>query len=170
MNVTANYKDYPLAKEDAQMVTRQCHKTIKKITNDIQQFQFNTAISQLMTLVNTVLKHGLTKDMAETMTKMIAPFTPFIAESIWEGFGHTQSVHNEPWPTFDDALTVDDECTVVIQINGKVRDKCLVKRGADDDSLIKMAQTQEKIQQLMDNKTIVKTIVVPDRLINFVVK
>ncbi|MBL6722907.1 MAG: leucine--tRNA ligase [Candidatus Margulisbacteria bacterium] len=169
-NVTANYKDYPLAKEDAQMVTRQCHKTIKKITNDIQQFQFNTAISQLMTLVNTVLKHGLTKDMAETMTKMIAPFAPFIAESIWEGFGHTQSVHNEPWPTFDDALTVDDECTVVIQINGKVRDKCLVKRGADDDSLIKMAQTQEKIQQLMDNKTIVKTIVVPDRLINFVVK
>ena len=169
-NFTVNYSHYPIKPAHELELKKQCHKAIKKMTQDIQQFQFNTAISQLMELVNTISKYGTTKATAEIMAKLIAPFAPFIADDIWENLGHTTSIHIEKWPTFDPSLTIDDECTIVIQVNGKVRDKLITNRSTHKDKLTELALTKENIKKHINNKTVIKTIVVPDRLVNFVVK
>ena len=167
-NVTANYVDFPVKNEE--QLKKQTHKVIKKITEDINNFQFNTAISQLMELLNTIGKIGTTLETAKIMTLLIAPFAPFIAENIWELLGHKQSVHLESWPTFDQTLTIDEEITMVIQVNGKVRDKISVARNSNKESLTELALTQENVKKHINGKEVVKTIVVPERLINFVVK
>ena len=167
-NVTANYLDHPTKNEDA--LNKQTHKIIKKVTQDITNFQFNTAISQLMELINFISKVGTNKKTAETMTKLIAPFAPFIAESIWESFGYKSSIHIEPWPTFDNKLTIDNEITMVIQVNGKVRDKINIPRETEKEELTQLALSNNNVKRHIENKTVIKTIVVPERLINFVVK
>jgi leucyl-tRNA synthetase len=156
--------------DDALTLKKHCHKAIEKITHDISNFQFNTAISQLMELINTIAKIGTNQETAETMTKLIAPFAPFIAESIWETLGYSHSIHQESWPTFSKALTIDDEITIVIQVNGKVRDKIISNRTTKKDALTELARSKENVKKHIENKEIVKTIVVPERLINFVVK
>jgi len=169
-NYTVNHKDFPVKEEDALALKKHCHKAIEKITHDISNFQFNTAISQLMELINTIAKIGTNQETAKTMTKLIAPFAPFIAESIWETFGYSHSIHQESWPTFSKTLTIDDEITIVIQVNGKVRDKMISNRATKKDALTELALSKENVKKHIENKEIVKTIVVPERLINFVVK
>ncbi len=169
-NYTVNHKDFPVKEEDALDLKKHCHKAIEKITHDISNFQFNTAISQLMELINTIAKIGTNEETAETMTKLIAPFAPFIAESIWESLGYSHSIHQESWPTFSKTLTIDDEITIVIQVNGKVRDKMISNRTTKKDALTELALSKENVKKHIENKEIVKTIVVPERLINFVVK
>ncbi len=169
-NVTANYNEFPIQSNEEATITKQLHKAIKKITSDIENFQFNTAISQLMELVNGIQKHGTTKTVAITMVKLIAPMAPFIAESCWEVLGETTSVHDASWPTYDKTLVVDQEITMVIQINGKVRDKLLTSRSISEDALKSLALNQESVKKHLEKKEIIKTIVVKERLINFVVK
>ncbi len=167
-NTTVNHSKFPV--KDPKNLKKQTHKVIKKMTNDIKNFQFNTAISQLMSLMNTIGKIGTTKETAEIMTKLIAPFAPFIADAIWEDLGHTSSIHQESWPAYEDALTIDDEITIAIQVNGKIRDKITVSRDTSNEALTTSALAQENVKKHIDNKELVKTIVVPERLINFVVK
>ena len=169
-NVTANYNEFPIQKNEETTITKQLHKAIKKITNDIENFQFNTAISQLMELVNIIQKHGTKKDIALTMVKLIAPMAPFIAENCWEILGETTSVHEAKWPTYDETLVIDQEITMVVQINGKVRDKLITSRSISEDALKSLALNQESVKRHLEKKEIIKTIVVKERLINFVVK
>ena len=169
-NYTVNYDHYPLKPENHLQLKKQCHKAIQKITQDIENFQFNTAISQLMELINTISKIGTNKSIAETMTKLISPFAPFIAESIWEALGHSTSIHLERWPTYDKSLTIDDEITIVIQVNGKVRDKLITNRNTSGDALTQLALKKDNVKKHMEQKKVIKTIIVPERLINFVVK
>ncbi|MGC6367617.1 MAG: leucine--tRNA ligase [Candidatus Marinamargulisbacteria bacterium] len=169
-NAVCNFTDLPLkAGEDANL-TKALHKVIKKMTSDIEQFQFNTAISQLMELLNTIQKIGTTKEVAITMTKLIAPFAPFLAEDCWAKLTQEGSVHNTEWPIFDDALTIDDEIVMVVQVNGKVRDKLQIARTISEDELKSLALQQDSVKKHVSEKEIVKTIVVKERLINFVVK
>lgn len=169
-NYTVNHKDFPVKEENTLALKKHCHKAIEKITHDISNFQFNTAISQLMELINAIAKIGTNQETAETMTKLIAPFAPFIAESIWETFGYTHSIHQESWPTFSKQLTVDDEITIVIQVNGKIREKIISNRSTKKEALTKIALSMDNVKKHIKDKEIVKTVVVPERLINFVVK
>jgi leucyl-tRNA synthetase len=169
-NFTVNFECYPITQPNELRLQKQCHKAIKKITNDIKNFQFNTAISQLMTLTNTISAIGTTKETSEIMAKLIAPFAPFIAERIWNDLGHSGSIHMEDWPTHDESLIIDDECTIAIQVNGKVRDTLHVTRETPKNDVISLALEKENIKKYTLEKEIIKTIVIPDRLINFVVK
>ena len=169
-NVTANYNQFPVSKENEQELKKQLHKVIKKMTSDIKNFQFNTAISQLMELINLIQKVGTTKETAITMVKLIAPFAPFIAEDCWKLLNQENSVHSADWPEFKEELTVDNDITIVVQVNGKVRDKLNTSRSIDEDQLKLIALNQDNVKKHIENKEIIKTIVVKERLINFVVK
>ena len=169
-NVTANYGEFPVSKENELELNRQLHKVIKKMTSDIKNFQFNTAVSQLMELINHIQKIGTTKETAITMVKLIAPFAPFIAEDCWRILDQESSVHNADWPGFDEELTVDNDVTIVVQVNGKVRDKLNTSRSIAEDQLKLLALDQDNVKKYIENKEIIKTIVVKERLINFVVK
>ncbi|MGA0242402.1 MAG: leucine--tRNA ligase, partial [Candidatus Marinamargulisbacteria bacterium] len=169
-NVCANYTNYPLKENGADLLHKTLHKVIKKVTNDIKQFQFNTAISQLMTLVNTIQKTGTTLETARIMSQLIAPFAPFLADHCWTLLNGEGSVHSTSWPQYNDELTIDDDITMVIQVNGKVRDKLTIARSISEDALTLLALEQPNVQHHVSDKQIVKTIFVKHRLINFVVK
>lgn len=147
------------------------HKTIKKVTKDTNSLDFNTAISQMMILVNELYKiEKLPRAIWEALILMLAPYVPHLAEELWTMAGHKPSVANQNWPEYREELTVDDEVEVVIQINGKVRAKIQADKGTAKEALLSEAMKQERIIKLTEGKTIVKTIVVPDKLVNIVVK
>lgn len=157
------------------------HTTIKRVTEDIEgRFNFNTAISGIMELVNEIYKYkdlgeerynkALLKEAVETLIILLAPFAPHVTEELWKMIGQDTSVHNHTWPEFDKSAIVKDEVEIVIQINGKVRDKVEVSSSSTKEELEKEALTNPKIIPFIEGKQIVKTIVVPKKLVNIVVK
>ncbi|MBX7152251.1 leucine--tRNA ligase [bacterium] len=148
---------------------RVLHKTIKKAAHDIESLDFNTAISQMMIFVNEMTPLAVRpKKIIEQFVLVLAPFAPHLAEELWYKLGHTKSLAHESFPDYDEALTVDDEVTVVIQVNGKLRDKLLVKKGTDKAVLEESAL--EKAVQWTAGKELLKVVVVPNKLVNIVVK
>lgn len=147
------------------------HKTIKTVTEKIDNLEFNTAISQLMIFVNSLQKQEkLNKNMMRDLVKIMHPFAPFITEELWEMLGERPSLLNREWPGYDAAKTIDDVVTIVFQINGKVRSKEDLPKGLSKEELIKIARDNERIKQFTEGKTIVKEIAVPDKLVNIVMK
>ena len=147
------------------------HKTIKKVTHDTGSLDFNTAISQMMILVNELYKvDDLPREIWETLILLLAPYVPHLAEELWEMAGHEPSVANQKWPQYQEELTIDDEIELVIQVNGKVRAKLQVAKGLSKETLQTLATEHDRIRELTDGKSIIKTIVVPDKLVNIVVK
>ncbi|MGL4676092.1 MAG: leucine--tRNA ligase [Brevinema sp.] len=146
------------------------HKTIKKVTHDIKTIsQFNTAISTLMTLVNKLTtRKELPRECLEILAKLLSPFAPHLAEELWEILGHSPLIANEPFPEYDEALTIDQEIEFVIQINGKNKDKLKVPSGLSKDELERLGL--DTIKEKIIDKTIVKCIIVPNKLLNVVVK
>ncbi|MCK6543735.1 leucine--tRNA ligase [bacterium] len=148
---------------------RVLHKTIKKVQDDIEALSFNTAIAQMMIFVNELTPSDVRpRKVIEPFLLLLAPFAPHIAEELWSRLGHTMSLTYEPFPVFDPAWTVEDTATVVLQVNGKLRDKLEVKKGLDKQTLETMAK--EKLGHWVAGKEIVKIVVVPDKLVNVVVK
>ncbi|HNB55890.1 MAG TPA: leucine--tRNA ligase [bacterium] len=148
---------------------RVLHKTIKKVQDDIEALSFNTAIAQMMIFVNELTPSDVRpRKVIEPFLLLLAPFAPHIAEELWSRLGHTTSLTYEPFPVFDPAWTVEDTATVVLQVNGKLRDKLEVKKGLDKQTLETMAK--EKLGHWVGGKEIVKIVVVPDKLVNVVVK
>jgi leucyl-tRNA synthetase len=156
---------------------RKLHQTILKVTEDISHFRFNTAIAALMELNNILFK---AKDSAvvgteawhealETMLKLIAPIFPHISEELWQHLGHRESVHLQRWPQGDPEKAKEDEVEVVVQVNGKVRDKLIVAPGTPQATLQAQALALENVQKWLDGKQVRKVIVVPDRLVNVVI-
>jgi len=165
--LNASVQDVPPESE----MLRLLHKTIKKVSEDIETLRFNTAISQMMIFVNEMNKRTVhPKSMMETFVLLLAPFAPHLSEELWKLLDHPTSLAFEPWPVFDPALTLDDEIEIVLQVNGKVRDKLLVAKGTDKAALEKMAKTTGKVLPYLDGKTIVKIIAVPEKLVNIVLK
>ena len=146
------------------------HKTIQRVTQDIERFSYNTAISRMMELVNGMYSHGVTAASIKVLLQLLAPFAPFMTEELWHFLGEKDSIHISPWPVFDPKKVIDETITVVFQVNGKVRDKVDVARDLDKPALQALAEASEKIQGFTDGKTVVKTIVVPNKLVNLVVK
>jgi leucyl-tRNA synthetase len=156
---------------DAEKIT---HRTIKKVTDDIEAMRFNTAISALMEWVNHFTKHCATgqplpKAHAEIFTLLLSPFAPHIAEEFWQLLGHEKTLANEQWPQPEQRWLIDDTTEIVIQINGKVRAHLHVPRGLDRQALQDLALKDPKTQQLLAGATIKKTISVPDKLVNIVI-
>ncbi len=154
---------------------RAVHTAIKEITEDLDgEYQFNTAISELMKLSNALTEAKCTNSPVygegiETLIVLLAPFAPHIAEELWQIRGHQNSVHTQPWPKFDPDALVLDEITLVIQIMGKTRGTIQVPAGLDKDALEQWARESEIYQRYIGDAEVKKVIVVPDKLVNFVV-
>ncbi len=147
------------------------HKTVKKVTEDIERMKFNTAIATLMATINDFYKKGsITRGELATFLLLLNPTAPHITEEMWERAGFSGYLHDAKWPEYDEAKTMDASVEVVIQVNGKLKDKFMVAAGLDREGLSEAALAEEKIQKLLEGKTVVKTICVPDKLVNFVVK
>jgi len=147
------------------------HQTIKKVGEDIDALRLNTAISAMMVLLNKMSEEagGVPRATVETLVKLISPFAPHIAEELWLRLGNDQSILLSPWPMYDEAKTVEDTITLILQVNGKLRDKLEVPRGLSKDELEKFAQQSERLQKHIAGQSVKKLIVVPDKLVNVVV-
>lgn len=147
------------------------HKTIKAVSEDIEKLSFNTAISRMMEFTNAMgpLKTR-SKSVLSDFVLLLSPFAPHIAEELWSVLGHTESLAYQPWPKFDEALLQESVVEIPVQVNGKLRSKVSVAADADQATMQQTAEQDETIAQYLEGKTIVKAIVIPGRLINFVVK
>ena len=163
---------------DVRDLHRKVHQTIKQISHDMEHFQFNTVISALMELTNALNKavsdkltntevfdHGL-----ETLIKLMAPVTPHISEELWSQLNNPYSVHQQPWPVADDEAILEDEITLIVQVNGKVRERLIVPATIDSESAKAQALSSENVKRYLDGKDVQKVIYVPGRLVNIVVK
>ncbi|HEY9855866.1 MAG TPA: leucine--tRNA ligase [Stenomitos sp.] len=152
-------------------LNRSLHKTIKKVGGDIEGLRLNTAISALMMLVNDAYKaEVLPKSIVESLVLLVAPFAPHLSEELWSRLGHAETLAYAPWPEYDEAMTVENEVELAIQINGKIRGKVVVAADAAQDAVLAKAKETEGVKDQLEGKTIVKEIVVPGRLVNLVVK
>ena len=147
------------------------HQTIKKVTEDYESLNFNTAISQMMIFINAVYKEGyLPKEYALGFVKILSPLCPHLAEELWEMLGHDNTITYESWPTYDEEKTKENDVEIAIQINGKVRDTIRVSKETSKEELEKKALDRDVIKKWIEGKEIVKTIVVPGRIVNIVIK
>jgi leucyl-tRNA synthetase len=146
------------------------HKTIQKVSQDIENFSFNTAISQMMIFVNEINpKQSRPRKILEPFVLLLSPFAPHISEELWAKMGHTQSLAYESYPVFDPKLVVDDEMTIVIQVNGKLRGELIIPKDTPQNKILELAKNHEKIIPFIQDKTIKKEIYVPQKLVNLVV-
>jgi leucyl-tRNA synthetase len=150
---------------------RTIHQTIRKVTEDIESLSYNTAISALMELLNELMKQDTHyEDEAKILVRLICPFAPHIAEELWESLGQKRYCSTAKWPEFDEALCAMDVITVVAQVNGKLRGRVEVSASASKAEILEKVRADENVLSHLKGKTIVKEIVVPGKLVNFVVK
>ncbi|EGO8522175.1 leucine--tRNA ligase [Enterococcus faecalis] len=150
-------------------LTKVYHQTVKKVTEDMANLHFNTAISQLMVFVNEANKvDALPYEYVEGFVQLLAPIAPHIGEELWQILGNEESLTYVPWPTYDEAALVEDEVEVVFQVNGKLRGKQNVARGLSKEELEKIAMNHEVVKEFIEGKTVRKVIAVPDKLVNIV--
>jgi leucyl-tRNA synthetase len=160
---------------------RVTHNTIKKVTEDIgDRFNFNTAVSAIMEMVNALYQYkelpetdrdpAVLREAVESLLLLLAPFAPHITEELWELTGHTGSIHQQPWPLYDEGALAEDEVTIVVQINGKVRDRMLIPAGLSAAEMQERVIKDPKVAKFTAGKNIVKVIPVPGKLVNIVVK
>ena len=146
------------------------HKTIKMVSDDIENVKFNTAIAKLMTLVNEFTKESkIFKEDYETLLKIVYPFAPHICEELWQRLGHSTDMVNEPWPEADEGKMIETTIEMVVSINGKLRDKIILPLDTSKDKVIELAKSTEKMKELLTGKEIKKIIVVPNKLVNIVI-
>ena len=168
-----NLSEKPMTDESASGDTplnRLLHKTIKKVTEDTRTLNFNTAISQMMIFINELAKAGsFSKNVWENFIKLLAPYAPHLGEELWQKAGHSRTVSLEAWPSYEQALCADSKRTVVVQVNGKVRDKFEAENGTPDGELKIRAMETEGAKKFTDGKSPKKIIVVQGKLVNIVV-
>ena len=152
-----------------QNLEKEYHKTVKKVTADFEKLSFNTAISQIMIFVNAAYKEAFVpKEYAEGIIKLLNPIAPHITEELWSMLGHNETIANEPWPTYDEAKTVDNTINLPIQINGKLKGTIQVELDLPEETIKTLAH--EKVANLLEGKNIVKEIYVKNKIYNIVVK
>ncbi|SJZ93471.1 leucine--tRNA ligase [Selenihalanaerobacter shriftii] len=161
-------------------LNREIHQGIKKVTEDLDERKnFNTAISAIMELVNAVYSYidqveeeniKLLGSAVKSIVLLLAPFAPHMTEEIWSKLGYTGSIHKQEWPEYDEEALKKDEITIVVQVNGKVRDRVEVAADITEDELKEVVLSQDKIQDYLEDKELIKTIVVPKNLVNLVIK
>jgi leucyl-tRNA synthetase len=150
---------------------RLLHRVIDGVRTDMEQIRFNTGIAKLIELTNGLTQLPATsREVAEPLVLMLAPFAPHIAEELWQALGHSATLAHEPWPEFNPAAAKEDTVEIPVQINGKVRSKINVSVDADTATIEAAARADARTAELLAGKQIVKVITVPGRLINFVIK
>jgi len=153
-------------------VDRAVHRTIAKVTEDLQTYSFNTAVAAMMELSNA-LQHatGPTRDEGvATLLLLLAPFAPYMTEELWERRGGRDSIHRQSWPAYDAKIAAANEITLVLQIDGKVRDRVTAAAGIAQAAAEKLAMASPKVKAALDGRQIERTIFVPDRLVNIVTR
>src|SRR5690348_12295925 len=151
-------------------VERKLHQTIKKVTTDTERLDYNTAISAMMEYLNTVREERAgTRAAVEPLIVMVAPYAPHLAEELWATLGHDRSIFHATWPSYDAALAAAEAVEVVVQVNGKVRGRVTVSRGASEAEVKELALRDAAVSKFVDGKAVRKTIYVQDRLLNLVV-
>ncbi len=147
------------------------HQTIRKVTEDCEQLRFNTAIAQMMIFSNEMGRHSeCYREPAEVMARLLSPFAPHIAEELWQVLGYKDTITYAQWPGYDESLAREDNVTVVFQTNGKVRAKVDLAKGMSKEELESLARQHEQFRKQLEGVDIIKVIVVPDKLVNFVVR
>jgi leucyl-tRNA synthetase len=150
---------------------RVLHKTMAAVTADIDKLKFNTAIARMIEFTNHFTKQSQRpREVLEKFVLIVSPFAPHIAEELWQALGHTGTLADAPWPEFDPSLAREDTIEVPVQVNGKVRAKISVPANADAKAIEAAARGDARITELVAGKEVVKTVVVPGRLVNFVIK
>jgi leucyl-tRNA synthetase len=155
-------------------VSREMHKTIKKVTGDIERFSFNTVISSLMIYTNYLMSHransgSVPRLAVEVLVQMLSPFAPHVAEECWSLLGHKESLSLNPWPLFDESLCVDTLATVVIQVNGKVRGKVELDKDTLEEIVLASAMEQQNVVKYTQGNAIKKIIFIPGKILNILV-
>jgi leucyl-tRNA synthetase len=176
--VAADYAERKPDVESEKETEHVLHKTIKRVTEDMEKFRFNTMLAALMEYTNYLSKvldkgsvsTGLWGKAIESLLIMIAPSAPHMAEELWVSIGHPYSIHSQRWPKWDKKLAVDEEVILVVQINGKVRDKLVVSVSITEREAKELALAQERIKTYIEGKSIARTIYVPGKLLNMVLK
>jgi leucyl-tRNA synthetase len=147
------------------------HKTIDAVTQMTEDLRFNTAISQMMIFVNEMMPNEVRpRQVMESFVLLLSPYAPHLAEELWRALGHQDSLAYEPWPEADPRWLEEETVTVVVQVNGKLRDRLEVPAGTDEETISRMLDGRERLQPWLEGKTIVKAIYVPDKLYSLVVK
>ena len=147
------------------------HQTIKKLGEDIENLHFNTAVSQLMIYCNHLQKCStVSKKLIEELVIILSPFVPHLSEEFWSLLGHSETITYQPWPQFDEGLIQLDEVTIAVQVNGKLRANINIAKDSDEKDVISEAMSLENVEKFTSKGNVVKTIYVPNRLLNFVVK
>jgi leucyl-tRNA synthetase len=178
-NVVVSASEYVEVK-DGSAVTRlqsTLHRTVRRVTADIEAFKFNTAVAALMECLNEMTNHyqragGVTTELAwavRTLNLLLAPFAPHIAEEVWQRLGEPYSVHQQPWPKWDEAQIAAETITLVIQVNGKVRDRIHAPADVDDETARQIALNSEAVQRYLEGREPERVVVVRGRLVNIVV-
>jgi leucyl-tRNA synthetase len=164
--VDARLRDADLSPEQAKVVAR----TVAAVTDDLEAMRFNTAISRLMEFTNFFTAQDVRPTSAmETFALLLAPMAPHLAEELWQILGHDRSLAYEPWPGYDSALLTDEEIEVPVQVNGRLRARVVVPADADGPAIEAAARRDERVAELLAGKTVRKVVIVPGRLVNFVV-
>ena len=146
------------------------HKTIKKVSDDIENMKFNTAIAALMSLTNQFYDKGVNKAEFKTMLQRLSPFAPHMADELWERFGFEGMACTSSWPVYDESKTVASEVTIAVQVGGKLKTTVTVPTDSEQDAVLAVVTADSKIQKLMEGKDLVKVIHVPNKLMNLILK
>ena len=165
-------EDDKIKNEENKNLEKIYHQTVKKVTNDYETLNFNTAISQMMIFINAVYKEEIFPyEYAIGLVKLLNPIIPHVTEEIWEVvFNKDKTIANESWPTYDENKIIDETFTMVVQVNGKVRGKIEIDSNTSEEEMKKSALEIENVKNFTDGKEIVKVIVIPKKLVNIVVK
>ncbi len=162
--------DDMLGTRNPELITRTLHKTIKKVSEDIEAMRFNTAVSSLMIALNELEKQeSIAHSDYEIFLRLLAPFAPHVTEELWSSLGNKKSIHVSEWPTYNPALVIDAETTIIVQVNGKVRASFVADAEASDADLETTAKDLPEVKKWLEGKGIKKVIVVPKKLVNIVV-
>ena len=146
------------------------HKTIKKVSDDIENMKFNTAIAALMTLTNQFYDKGANKAEFKTLLQLLSPFAPHMADELWERFGFEGLASTSSWPVYDESKTIASEVTIAVQVGGKLKTTVTVPMGSDQEAVLAVVTADTKIAKLMEGKNLVKVIHVPNKLVNLILK
>jgi len=163
--------DNKIKDEDNKNLEKIYHQTVKKVTNDYETLNINTAISQMMIFINAVQKEDIyPRKYAEGFIKLFNPLCPHITEEIWEKLGHNNTIAYESWPKYDEEKTKDEVVKLAVQVNGKLRATIEVSPNETKENILKLAKNEENVKKYLEGQTIIKEIVIPNRIVNIVVK